>query len=305
VDEESTSQGLSQLERASDVARFDSRPEECAASCSEARLLHTSDCAELLQAPELEQHSSDCHHHTIGLSPTFSQQPDLDLEHEISPLHFINDGCGNIVVTGGNSADSIFTIDVDNRDSLPIDRPQVPTVDLDVESTTSIPWQHALGPLAIMGFADSVISSQIQELEIIARPTKLATLSSSTQDPCNREVTSGIEGIPTVSSESPECWTGSECGSPALTCDGIQYEEVMSLLRRQRYQELGRKPLVLSVTSSSCDGQRRIELSRPRVRAYKRIYSEDLISFIDIDQFGNVVGLDCGSIQGLGGCLSQ
>jgi len=68
------------------------------------------------------------------------------------------------VVTGGNSADSIFIIDVDDRDSHPIDRPQVPTVDLGVESTTSLPWQHDLGPLAIMVFADSVISFQIQEL---------------------------------------------------------------------------------------------------------------------------------------------
>jgi len=198
------------------------------------------------------------------------------------------------VVTGGNSVDSIFTIDVDNRDSHPVDRPQVPTVDLDVESTTSM---HDLGPLAIMGFADSVISSQIQEPKIIARPTKLASLSSSTQDPCNSEVTSGIEGIPIDSSKFPECWIGIECGSSALTCDGIRYDEVMSLLRRQRYQELGRKPLLLNVTSSSssCDGHRRIELSRPRVRAYKRIYSEDLNSFIHIDQFGNVIGLDCES----------
>jgi len=103
-------------------------------------------------------------------------------------------------------------------------------------------------------------------------------LSKPTQAPCFTEVTSEIEGIPTVSSEFPECWTGIECGSPALTCDGIQYDEVMSFLRRQLNQELKaivRKQVVLTgpiqahsarVTSGRCSEHRRIELSRPGSR---------------------------------------
>jgi len=39
------------------------------------------------------------------------------LEHNIGPPHFINKGCGNLMVTGGDTADSTFTIDVVNQDS--------------------------------------------------------------------------------------------------------------------------------------------------------------------------------------------
>jgi len=102
-------------------------------------------------------------------------QLNLDLQHKIGLSHFIIEICGNIAVTGGGSADSIFTSDEVNQNSQPTtSRHLRPTYDLGLNSqpTTGPPPQCDLSPLAIIGFSDSLFASKLQEQTVVTKPTQ-------------------------------------------------------------------------------------------------------------------------------------